>query len=158
MSIQGKLGEAVDLQSMLRESAGEVVLVSLDIVGDELQAVERGSGAGLYQGRSVLVYGKNPARACTVIEAIRQGARGFVCVEVAVVPAPAPVQPPHRLSMREVQVIERISQGKTNGEIGIELGIAESTVKFHSQQVFARLKVRNRAEAVMSCLREGHIR
>lgn len=171
-----KIGAPADLQSILRDTGAEVLLVSLDIVGTDRESEGGGPGAHLkelYQGRSVLVYGKGSPHAGVVdavIEAMRHGARGYVSAEdldtsvfnaaPAAAPGPTPtsVQPVQRLSAREVQVIERMSEGKTNGEIGMELGIVESTVKFHNQQVFSRLKVRNRAEAVMSCLRQGHIR
>jgi transcriptional regulator EpsA len=54
----------------------------------------------------------------------------------------------HGLSAREVEVLDWISMGKTNHEIGIILDISAFTVKNHVQRVFKKLNVANRAQAV----------
>jgi transcriptional regulator EpsA len=54
----------------------------------------------------------------------------------------------HDLSAREVQVLDWISKGKTNHEIGTILDISAFTVKNHVQRMFKRLNVANRAQAV----------
>jgi DNA-binding CsgD family transcriptional regulator len=61
---------------------------------------------------------------------------------------------PH-LSPRQQEVLERIAEGMTNAEIGVELGITERTVKAYAQELYDKLGVRNRAGAVAEAVREG---
>jgi DNA-binding NarL/FixJ family response regulator len=64
-------------------------------------------------------------------------------------PAPSPaIQDPSRLSEREHQVLVGMSEGKSNGEIGRELFLAEDTIKTHARRMFRKLRVGDRAEAV----------
>ncbi|OII09866.1 DNA-binding response regulator [Curtobacterium sp. MCBA15_007] len=57
------------------------------------------------------------------------------------------------LTPREVDVLERIADGRTNPEIAAELFLTVPTVKSYVNQVFAKLGVRTRAEAVARVLR-----
>jgi DNA-binding CsgD family transcriptional regulator len=54
-----------------------------------------------------------------------------------------------QLSKREREVAELLLQGKSNKQIALGLGIAESTVEFHLKNVYAKLKVSSRAEAIL---------
>jgi len=55
------------------------------------------------------------------------------------------------LTPREAEVVLWIAQGKTNGEIGIILNMAETTVKKHLEHVFSKLGLESRhALAVQS--------
>lgn len=52
-----------------------------------------------------------------------------------------------RLSGQEERILELVSEGRTNGEIGRELGVAEKTVKNYMSSILAKLEVGRRAEA-----------
>lgn len=52
------------------------------------------------------------------------------------------------LSAREKEVAALLSKGGTNGGIAHELCITEATVKFHLSNIFTKLKVSNRQEAI----------
>ena len=52
------------------------------------------------------------------------------------------------LSQRELEVLQLIAQGLSNSEIGARLFLALSTVKGHSREIFAKLQVQRRTEAV----------
>jgi len=76
--------------------------------------------------------------------------------------APAPASPDPgpslgarfpELTPREVDVLERIADGRTNPQIAAELFLTVPTVKSYVNQVFAKLGVRTRAEAVARVLR-----
>jgi len=56
------------------------------------------------------------------------------------------------LSKRQREVMELIADGLTNGEIARTCFLAEKTVKNHVNQIFAKLGVRTRAEAVSQWL------
>lgn len=52
------------------------------------------------------------------------------------------------LSQREVEVLQLIAQGLSNGEIGEKLFLALDTVKGHNRKIFDKLQVQRRTEAV----------
>ena len=53
------------------------------------------------------------------------------------------------LSGREREVLGLIGQGKTNAEIAAELFVGEGTVKTHVNHVFTKLRLRDRAAAIV---------
>jgi DNA-binding NarL/FixJ family response regulator len=65
------------------------------------------------------------------------------------------VPPQAALSMREMQVLTGMSQGKSNAQIGRELYLSEDTIKTHARRLFRKLAVKDRAEAVATGFRRG---
>jgi DNA-binding NarL/FixJ family response regulator len=63
--------------------------------------------------------------------------------------AAGPVQPVEALTEREEEVLLTVARGKTNTEIGEELHISISTVKFHLASLMTKLAARNRVELAM---------
>ena len=57
------------------------------------------------------------------------------------------VEPESELSEREVEVISRIAEGKTNRQIADELSIAVDTVAYHTKNIYKKLHVHNRVQA-----------
>lgn len=57
------------------------------------------------------------------------------------------------LSDREREVLQLMTTGKSNQEIGTTLGITESTVKFHVNKILSKLQVSDRTQAVVVALR-----
>jgi DNA-binding CsgD family transcriptional regulator len=55
----------------------------------------------------------------------------------------------NELSKREGEVVELLLQGKSNKQIALTLGIAEHTVEFHLKNVYAKLQVGSRTEAII---------
>ncbi|WP_225931242.1 helix-turn-helix domain-containing protein [Leptolyngbya sp. 7M] len=62
------------------------------------------------------------------------------------------------LSERECQVLKLVSSGKNNKAVAEALGIAESTVKFHINNILDKLGASDRTHAVMLALKRGLIR
>jgi DNA-binding NarL/FixJ family response regulator len=68
---------------------------------------------------------------------------------------PAPAQIPGEttwpcsFSPRQLQVLERLNEGKQNKVIAYELGMAESTVKEHIRHIMKKLNARNRTQVVL---------
>ncbi len=56
--------------------------------------------------------------------------------------------PIHQLSRKERVILEALSKGLTNRELSKELGISTNTVKFHLSNMYEKLSVRNRAQAI----------
>lgn len=59
------------------------------------------------------------------------------------------------LTEREIEVLEQLSRGMQNKQIGLALGIRENTVKFHISSIYSKLGASNRAEAVLKGIRLG---
>jgi len=59
------------------------------------------------------------------------------------------------LSAREIEIIRLISQGLSNQEIAQVLHISENTIKSHNKEIFAKLDVHNRVEAVVAAKKRG---
>ena len=51
------------------------------------------------------------------------------------------------LSEREVEVLEGMSQGKSNAQIGRDLYLSEDTVKTHARRLFRKMGAADRAQA-----------
>lgn len=53
-----------------------------------------------------------------------------------------------KLTGQEVRVLEKLASGRSNKEIGRELGLSPNTVKTHLSNLFAKLDAGTRTEAV----------
>ncbi len=60
-----------------------------------------------------------------------------------------------RLSAREIEVAELMTDGLSNKLIGVELGISEHTVNFHVSNVCRKLGKATRAGAAAMAVRLG---
>lgn len=56
--------------------------------------------------------------------------------------------PLRQLSRRERTLLEAMAKGLTNKELARELGISTNTVKFHLSNLYEKLSLKNRAQAV----------
>lgn len=68
---------------------------------------------------------------------------------------PPPADAPFGLTPRELQVLELVSLGATNREIGERLYMAEKTASVHVSRILAKLEVRGRTEAAAVAHRHG---
>ena len=59
------------------------------------------------------------------------------------------------LTARETEILNLIVEGKTNQQIAGNLFIAESTVKFHINNIFGKLGAADRTQAVVIALKSG---
>lgn len=124
------------------------------LVADEEVAVEAlAAGA-----RGVLPREAGPGR---IAAALRAAARGLVVLDdefaAALLRPRAPsvsalVEP---LTSRELEVLQLLSEGLSNKEIGSRLGISESTAKFHVNAIAGKLGANGRTDAVVRAARLG---
>jgi len=59
------------------------------------------------------------------------------------------------LTNRESEILQLLSVGKSNQEISEALSISERTVKFHINNIFTKLGVSDRTQAVIQALKRG---
>ncbi|MFI7383990.1 response regulator [Streptomyces sp. NPDC049813] len=93
-----------------------------------------------------------------LVDAIRSAARGETVLAprvaqklVAKMRRPAQAA----LTAREVDVLQAVSDGLSNADIGRRLVIGEATVKTHLLRVFAKLDVSDRTRAVVVAMERG---
>ena len=92
-----------------------------------------------------------------LLNAIRTVAKGGKHIPAEIAQRLAPYIRDDSLSEREAQVLQLVAAGKRNKEIATELSIAEDTVKMHVRNIFSKLNVSDRTEAVTVALRRGII-
>ncbi len=109
-----------------------------EVTSDQLVSAVR----AVAQGYS-LVY---PSVAQRVLEEFAQAPRSKTTPE-----GPGLAQ----LTARERQILRLIAQGRSNKEIGGELGIAERTVKTHISNIFAKLELSDRTQAAIYAHKQG---
>jgi DNA-binding NarL/FixJ family response regulator len=61
------------------------------------------------------------------------------------------------LTERELEVLKLMAKGKTNSEIAVDLFVGETTVKTHISNLFAKLELRDRVQAVVYAYESGLI-
>jgi DNA-binding NarL/FixJ family response regulator len=99
----------------------------------------------------------------TIVEAVRgvaRGEQGWVSRKVAAVMstwAQDDFTQGLELTDREMQVLRGVVEGKTNQEIGLDLGISQKTVEKHLESVFSKMKVASRVEAAVMAVRQGMV-
>jgi DNA-binding NarL/FixJ family response regulator len=70
-------------------------------------------------------------------------------------PVQAPVQVPDELTPREAEVLSYIAAGLSNEEIAATLFLSEATVKTHINHIYAKTRLRHRAQLVGYAFRSG---
>ena len=70
-------------------------------------------------------------------------------------PGPAAVRPFPELTDREREVLDLVAGGRSNTEITDLLGLSPKTVRNHVSNIFAKLGVRDRAEAIVRAREAG---
>ena len=69
-----------------------------------------------------------------------------------------PGSPFHPLSDREMEVLVRVVEGKSNKEIAALLGISHQTVKNHITSILRKFGVEDRTQAVVYALKRGWVK
>ncbi|WP_217178336.1 response regulator transcription factor [Streptomyces sp. AC495_CC817] len=62
------------------------------------------------------------------------------------------------LTPRELEVLTLLGRGLSNTELAAELTLSEATVKSHVARIFAKLQLRDRAQAVVIAYEKGLVR
>ena len=59
------------------------------------------------------------------------------------------------LTERELEILRAVGEGRSNREIGKQLWLAEQTVKFHLTNIYRKLGVSRRTEAILRAYEQG---
>ena len=64
----------------------------------------------------------------------------------------------HSLSPRELEVLQLLANGHSNGDIAEELFVSLSTVKSHVSNIYSKLEVKRRTQAIQKGKKLGLVR
>jgi two-component system NarL family response regulator len=90
-----------------------------------------------------------------LLAAVRSGHVGQMVVPPAMAQRLAQRTAQTELTGREMEVLKLMMRGLSNKEIGARLFVSEFTVKLHISNLFAKLRVSDRTEAVTTALQRG---
>ena len=93
-----------------------------------------------------------PERLIHVLDSVIRGSMVFPFIGTAQEPDMF-----EQLTTKETLMLEKLCLGLTNQELAKELTVSPNTVKFHLKNVYSKLGVRNRAEAVALCFNKGRV-
>ena len=126
-------------------SARIVMLTTYDTDNEIYRAIKAGAKGYLLKD----------ARREALLDCIRKVSRGETCIPQALVEKLAAGMSSETLTGRELGVLTLLARGKSNKEIGANLFISETTVKGHLRNIFTKLNVLSRTEAVTVASRRG---
>jgi DNA-binding NarL/FixJ family response regulator len=139
-------------------TAAVVMLTTFDVQRYVYEALRLGASGFLLKD----------APADRLLDAIRVAAAGDALLAPAItrrlverfvaVERPTSAAPPERLAdltARELEVLRLMARGRSNSEIAGDLVLGENTIKTHVSRVFAKLGLRDRAQAVVVAYETG---
>ncbi|WP_412519501.1 response regulator transcription factor [Actinomadura madurae] len=183
LEVVGEASTAAEALVVVERSRPTIVLLDLklstgaDTEGMELCARLTGSHPGL----AVLVL-TTFLDDSLVVEAVRHGARGYVVKDVdttellrsiravardecafdshssaAMMRSMRMVSEQPKFTERELTVLQFLARGLSNRDIGMEMYISETTVKFHLRNIMRKMEASSRAEVVYEATKMGLI-
>jgi DNA-binding NarL/FixJ family response regulator len=167
VELVGEVANGNDLLPLLREVEADFVLLDVQLPGaDGLRCLEALAKKHPQVKVAMLSAVDDPQ---VIQSAFRRGASGYILksinpydlpaairqivektvIHVSMAPQDgAPASLPGGLSAKEVAVLSELSHGHTNKQIAASLWLSEQTVKFHLRNVYRKLGINSRTEAL----------
>jgi two-component system, NarL family, response regulator len=142
-----QMGGVEVIRAIRRQFANACLIILTTYDGDE--DIFRGLQAG---ARGYLL---KDATCDELLDAIRAVHAGKQCIPSAIGEKLAARLGHPQLSHREQEVVQLMAKGMNNLEIATAMGIAEGTVKYHVNNIFGKLQVSDRTQAVIVALKRG---
>lgn len=180
IQVVGEASDGVEALRLVEDLAPDVLLLDIEMPGlngvevaEQLQAAKspvRILALSTYDDKQYILgmlangasgYLTKDEAPQTIVQAIRgvaQGERGWVSRRVASpMAAGRQGESSKQISLngQELEVLRLVVKGKTDREIGKELGIGERMVEQHMKEVLVKLGVASRMEAVVRAVRKG---
>ncbi|PSR34891.1 MAG: DNA-binding response regulator [Sulfobacillus benefaciens] len=144
MDIRMPPADSINAVREIREQGwGKVImLTTFDTEENVVRALKAGASGFLLKDVEI----------SELANAIRQVMNGQFAIQPELVATylPALMGASHEdiLTAREREILQLVAVGRTNAQIGDVLFVSESTIKNHLTNIFAKLKVHNRTEAI----------
>jgi len=173
MEVVADVENGQDAIKAFRKHRPDIVILDLRMQGlsgiDTLRALR-----DEFKNARILVF-SNYAKGEEIYQAMKAGASGFVMKEMPLdrlldairavhegeqyIPPEIAVRVGERLlaqlSPRELDVLQMLGRGLSNKEIGTQLGVVEGTVKIHITNIFSKLGVSDRTQALLTAIKRG---
>lgn len=158
MDIQMPVLNGIETTALVRKKYPHIRIIMLTVFDDEdnifksIQAGANGyllkdeSPGNLHQGILEIMDGGAPMTPSIALKALK----------ILRNPAEIPTEntTDYDLTKRETEVLEHLSKGLNYGEIAANLFISQGTVRKHIENIYRKLQVRNKLEAVNLAKRE----
>jgi len=115
------------------------VVIYTGAEGEFIPSKVMAHGGAAYVSKSV-----EPQELLDTIAAVGNGKMVFPFLDVKQINN----NPLTNLTKREVEVLSSLAAGRTNKEIALDLSVSSNTVKFHVRNLYQKLNVKNRSQAV----------
>ncbi len=173
VELVGEVANGHELLPLLARVPADFVLLDVQLPGlDGLGCLEALAKHHPHLKVAMLSAVEDPQ---VIDSAFRRGARGYILKSVnpfdlpaairqiveqtvihlspaAQAGAPWSVTPPGGLSEKEVAVLVELCHGHTNKQIAATLWLSEQTVKFHLRNIYRKLRIKSRTEALRYAL------
>jgi DNA-binding NarL/FixJ family response regulator len=186
LRVVGEAGDGDEAVRVVRDTRPDVVLMDVQMPGtDGIEAASRLAAepchvvmlttfdldvhvyAAMKAGAAGFLLKDAPPEA--LVDAVRAAARGDGPLAPAItrrlveelVRRPPPGRSPAELDAltpRERDVLSEVAHGRTNAEIAARLFLSEATVKTHVTRILTKLRLRDRAQAVVLAYECGLVR
>lgn len=146
----------VEATRQLLAASPHIRVLVLSMVSDDdsvFAALQAGARGYLLKG----------ARKAEILRAVRAVASGEAIFDAAIASrlinyfaTPPPVATPFpQLTSREVEILRLLTEHLTNPEIADRLGLTTKTIRNHVSNIFSKLQVASRAEAISTARQAG---
>jgi DNA-binding NarL/FixJ family response regulator len=173
MEVVADVENGQDAIKAFRKHRPDIVVLDLRLQG--LSGIETlRSLRKEFKNARILVF-SSYAKGEELYQAMKAGASGFVLKEMPLDRVLGAIRAVHRgeqyippeiavrvgerlpaqLSPRELDVLEMLGRGLSNKEIGVQLGVVEGTVKIHITNIFGKLGVSDRTQALVAAIKRG---
>ena len=152
VSLRGEMS-GIDATRQIKGSSPETKVLMLTMYTDPAtvaEAIKAGADGSMSKGASREA----------LVQAIRDVAEGKAVLDPTVtegVFGRIGGRNPQALSDREVTVLQALSNGLATKQVAQEMHLSEETIKTYLTQVFRKLQVKDRTEAVAEAFRRGLI-
>jgi DNA-binding NarL/FixJ family response regulator len=158
MDIQMPKMNGIEATRRIVEAHPPIGIVMLTMFGDD-DSVFAAMRAG---ARAYVLKGADEQEVLKVVEAVKNGEAHFGA-EIAErlmsffsAPKATPISEAFpELTSREVEVLDLIAQGRSNTEIATQLYVSPKTVRNHISNIFTKLQVADRAQAIVRARQGG---
>jgi len=175
MEVVADVDNGADAIDSYRKLQPDVVVLDLRMQG--LSGIETAKRIREeFSDARILIY-SNYAKGEEIYKAMRAGALGFVLKDMPMqklleairavakrekfVPTEIALRLGERmlvqLSPRELDVLRLVAKGMSNKEIGSALGVVEGTIKIHITNIFSKMNVCDRTQAIVVASQRGII-
>ena len=120
------------------------VVIYTGASSNAIPAQSMAHGAAAYVSKS-----ETPELLLDTVESVAHGRMVFPFLDVRRVNQ----SPLTGLTRRELEVLSALAAGQTNKEIAADLGLSLNTIKFHVKNLFQKLGVHNRSQAIAMYLK-----